>query len=388
MKKGFNMRVILITHGKVNPNGHNGISRVVYNLNRYSKLVGIKSEIWSVVDGIKEEFLFERDESVKIRCFPRINGLIGTKSEICKKIMEEKEDIDLIHFHMPWLLDKLFISKVCLQCNIPYIVTGHSAYSASQKQTWKIKLGKLYEIPFLNNARAVHAITREESSEFKKFGVKTKIFVIPNSIDYPCTNSEKRKIKCQTSGDMINFLFMGELRAQKNIDGLINAVSMLDDEIKKKVCFRIVGPDSKNNLSKYKQLVKELNLEKQFEFLGGIFGEERKKLFIESDAYITPSLSEVISLSAIEAMAYGKPCVLTRQSDVSYFYNYKFFCMCENYSEDIARGISELVSSYKNWEELGKNARRCYEDNFTWDVNIKKFYGMYTKYKRGNEQGV
>lgn len=378
------MRVILITHGKVNPNGHNGISRVVYNLNRYSKLIGIKSEIWSVVDGIKEEFLFERDEVVKIRCFPRINALTGTRSEICKKIIEEKEDIDLIHFHMPWLLDKLYISKVCLQCNIPYIVTGHSAYSASQKQTWKMKLGKLYELPFLNSARAVHAITREEGSEFKKFGVKTNIFVIPNSIDDPCVYDDKEKIKSQTGEGRIVFLFMGELRAQKNIDGLINAVSMLDDEIKNKVCFRIVGPDSKNNLFKYKQLVKELNLERQFEFLGGIFGEERKKLFIESDAYITPSLSEVISLSAIEAMAYGKPCVLTRQSDVSYFYNYGFFCMCENYSEDIARGISELVSNYKNWEELSKKSRKCYEENFTWNVNIEKFHDMYVKYKRDN----
>ena len=178
---------------------------------------------------------------------------------------------------------------------------------------------------------------------------------------------------------------MGELRAQKNIDGLIKAVSMLVDEIKDRVCFRIVGPDSKNNLFKYQQLVQELNLEKQFKFLGGIFGEERKKIFVESDAYITPSLSEVISLSAIEAMAYGKPCVLTRQSDVSYFYSYKFFSMCENYSEDIARGISELVSNYNNWEELGQSARRCYEDNFTWNVNINKFHEMYVKYKRDTE---
>lgn len=382
MKKGFNMRVILITHGKVNPNGHNGISRVVYNLNRYSKLEGIESEIWSVVDGIKEEYLFERDEFVKVRCFPRINPMKGTKSDICKKIIEEKETIDLIHFHMPWLLDKLYISKICLQYKIPYIVTGHSAYSASQKQTWKMKLGKLYEIPFLNNARAVHAITREESSEFKKFGVKTNIFVIPNSIDDPYVNYDKEKIKyCRNEG-IINFLFMGELRAQKNIDGLINAVSLLEDEIKKKVCFKIVGPDSNNNLSKYKKLVEELKLEKQFEFLGGIFEEERKKLFVESDAYITPSLSEVVSLSAIEAMAYGKPCVLTRQSDVSYFYNYGFFCMCENYSEDIARGISELILNYEHWEELSEKSRICYENNFTWAVNIKKFHDMYIKYKK------
>lgn len=369
------MRVILITHGKVNPNGHNGISRVVYNLNKYEKQIGINSEIWSVVDGVKEETTLDRENGVKVECFPRIKNVLLDSSQICKKIEKEKDSIDLIHFHMPWLLDKLAIARVCNKCNISYVVTGHSAYSGSQKQSWKMKLGKKYEIPFLNKAAAVHAITREESSEFKKFGISSDIFVIPNSIEDNSQNIKRTK----NSDDKINFLFMGELREQKNLAALIIAVSSLDDKYKETIKMYIVGPDSRGNMKKLKDLARELQVESIFEFTGGVFGEERNRYFEIADIYITPSRSEVISLSAIEAMSYGIPQISTRQSDVSYFYNENFFVMCENYAQDIGRAIQEMLDKKDDWEEMSINARKTYEKHFKWESNIVRFQNEYQK---------
>lgn len=369
------MRVILVTHGKVNPNGHNGISRVVYNLNKYEKQAGIQSEIWSVVDGIKEEMTIDRGKGVQVKCFPRIKNVLSISSQICKAMEEEKESIDLVHFHMPWMMDKLAIARMCNQCNIPYIVTGHSAYSANQKQSWKMKLGKRYEIPFLNKAAAIHAITREESSEFKKFGIKSDVFVIPNSIE---DNSQK-VIRAKKDSSQIIFLFMGELREQKNLAALIRAISFLEKKYKEMIKMYIVGPDSRGNMKRLKDLAYKLEVQENIEFTGGIFGEERNKYFEEADVYITPSLSEVISLSAIEAMSYGIPQIATRQSDVSYFYNENFFVMCENYAQDIARAIQEMLDRKEEWEEMSKNARRTYEKYFTWESNIVRFQREYQK---------
>lgn len=372
------MRVILITHGKVNPTGHNGISRVVYGLNKYAKQNGINSEIWSVVDGVKKETEYIRDQYVTVKCFPRIKYGINAEAEICRKIRAEKDSIDIIHFHMPWLLDKLPIAKTCRECGIPYIVTGHSAYSASQRQTWKMRIGKKYELPFLNGAAAVHAITREESSEFKKFGIKTKMFVIPNSVDDPCATG----VIYKAQEELIHILFMGELRPQKNIDGLIEAVGKLPAEEKNKIKLDIVGPGANGSLEYYKQMVSACGLEQQFCFHGGVFGEDRVKLFKKADLYITPSLSEVISLSAIEAMAYGRPCILTRQSDVSYFYNLNFFEMCENYADDISRAIHTMLGKKNQWQTFSKNARLCYERNFKWESNIPKFIDAYELFSK------
>lgn len=373
------MRVILITHGKVNPNGHNGISRVVYFLNKYEKKIGIQSEIWSVVDGIKEEELLERSKEVTVDCFPRAHIMQGNKNEICRKIIKEKTTIDLVHFHMPWLMDKLPIANICNELNIPYIVTGHSAYSKNQKQSIKKKLGKLYELPFLNSAKALHAITEEESAEFKEFGVHTNLFVIPNSVE------DIHRVKPYQFEDKgkIYVLFMGELRTQKNIDGLIKAVSLLEKEKQEILEFQIVGPDAKGNISKLKKLAKELNVEECFQFPGGVFGEDRKEYFENADIYITPSLSEVISLSAIEAMAYGIPQIATRQANFSHLQKEGFFFMCENSPEDLARAIGEMIDSRNQFGDMSKKARKTYEKYFTWEVNIKKIEKEYQRIIKG-----
>ncbi len=374
-EKGRIMRVILVTHGKVNPQGHNGISRVVYYLNKYEKQIGIQSEIWSVVDGVKKEELFERSSEVTVNCFPRIKLWKGKKNDFCKRILQEKDSIDLVHFHMPWLMDKLTIAKACDAAGIPYIVTGHSAYSGSQKQSWKMKLGKKYELPFLNRAKAVHAITREESTEFRKFGIHTGLFVIPNSIE----DIERTKPYEVSKDGKIRILFMGELRAQKNIDGLIRAVSLLEEEKRAAVLFQIIGPDSRGNMEKLKKLANDLKVSECFEFLGGVFGEERKQYFENADLYITPSLSEVVSLSAIEAMAYGIPQIATRQADFSYLYREDFFAMCENYPQDMARAIEEMLDRKEEFPALSANARKAYEKFFTWDKNVKKFEKEYQR---------
>jgi len=160
---------------------------------------------------------------------------------------------------------------------------------------------------------------------------------------------------------------------------LVKAVGSLDQSYKKKIKMYIVGPDSRGNMDKLKTLAKELKVDNIFEFTGGVFGEERNKYFEMADVYITPSLSEVISLSAIEAMSYGIPQISTRQSDVSYFYNENFFVMCENYAQDIGRAIQEMLDREDQLEEMSKNARRAYEKNFKWESNIVKFRDEYQK---------
>lgn len=50
------MRVIHIVHGKCNPREHNGISRVVYFLNKNEKNQGIESEKRAVLDDAKQKY--------------------------------------------------------------------------------------------------------------------------------------------------------------------------------------------------------------------------------------------------------------------------------------------------------------------------------------------
>ena len=66
------MKIVHIVHGKANPASANGISRVVYYLNKYERLAGINSQIWAIVDGIKHHESYQRDKFVTVEYFPRV----------------------------------------------------------------------------------------------------------------------------------------------------------------------------------------------------------------------------------------------------------------------------------------------------------------------------
>ena len=373
------MKVILVTHGKVNPKGHNGISRVVYYTTKYLRKNGVDCEIWSVVDGIDKETIINRGEGVNVRCFPRVK-LSGEKSDICKKLIKEKDSIDLVHFHMPWLMDKLPVAKVCRENEIPYVVTGHSAYNYNQKQSWKMKLGRLYEIPFLNKATAMHAITSDEKQHFKEYGIKTDAFVVSNSVE---DNSNKLNKETRKRENINRFLFMGEIRPQKNIIGLVEALSLLDKEIRDSLKIDIVGPDSNGEMKRCLAKAEQLDVKSNFNYHGAVFDSERYDYFGNADVYITPSLSDVISLSAIEAMSYGIPEVATKQSDVSSLADEGFLVICDNSPKELARGIAEMIDKKSDWAKMGENARKTYEKNFMWDSNILKLIDNYKRIING-----
>ena len=130
------MKVIHIVHGKANPNEHNGISRVVYYLNKYEKLKGCDSQIWAIVDGVKSRFTHRRDEFVSVECFPRVWSPWG-RHEIIQELLNNKDSIDLVHFHLIWFYDKNIIAGALKKAGIPFIITTHGTYSKPHAYTGK-----------------------------------------------------------------------------------------------------------------------------------------------------------------------------------------------------------------------------------------------------------
>lgn len=362
------MRVLHFTHGKVNPAGHNGISRVVYFLNKYEKLDGLQSEIWSVVDGVKNHETVRRDKFVTVEAFPRIRSPFG--AEIFDWLQREKDSIDLVHIHQMWFLDKDFLSLWLKRNGIPYIVTAHGTYSKPQSNRGKKWVAKhLYELPFLNRAREIHALTREEISELHAYGVRVPIFVVPNGLEPGEIPPQRRKdfFGEKAYVDKVKFLWVGVLRADKNLDSLARAVALLPEEVRNRIVVVIVGPDAKGNRSRLETLCRDLGVAEQFDFIGPLYGQEKFDAIESSDVYVMPSFSEALSLAVMDAMACGKPCLLTRQCNWTYYTQYRFGLFCEPWPEDLARGIVEMLERKSEWPEMGSNAKRLVQASLSWE---------------------
>lgn len=374
------MKVIHVVHGKANPNSANGISRVVYYLNKYEKLVGVDSQIWAIVDGTKRYFTYQRDEYVTIECYPRVKLWSG--HEIIKALEKEKDSIDLVHFHLIWFYDKNIIAKSLKRLGIPFIITTHGTYSNPHAYTGKRLIAKwLYELDYLKMATECHILTPEEGTGLKKYGYNGRSFVAANGFEKNDLPKQKNKnfFANQPFNNRLIISTIAVLRQDKNIDLIIEAISMLPKNIQNQLAFVLIGPDYKGNAAKYKALAKKLNIEDCFYWIGPLYRDDKYNAMFSSDGYIMASDSEGFSMAIIDAMACGLPMILTSGCNMKYISDEKFYIMCEPYAQDISRAILEYFKLGNKRLELGRKAKQILEEQLYWEKIIPN---MIENYKR------
>ena len=375
------MRVIHIIHGKANPNSNNGISRVCYFLNKYEKLAGVDSEIWAIVDGCKKPYEHKRDEFVTVQCFPRVRLFSG--HDIIKRIEENKETIDIIHFHLIWFYDKNIIMRAVSKLGICTVCTTHGTYSKPHAYTGVRLVARwLYELKFLQMATECHILTPEEGTGLRRYGYTGKSFVAYNgfSREEMPQGLSTDFFKNYDFNDKFKISMVSVLRQDKNIDLIITAISFLPENIRKKIVFVLIGPDYKNNAAKYQDIAKRLNVEDCFRWVGPLYNKDKYDALNSSDAYIMASDSEGFSMAIIDAMACRLPMILTSGCNMKYISDKQFYLMCEPYAQELARAINKMfMMDDSQRKQLGDEARNVLEKHLYWDDIVKVVISNYKR---------
>jgi glycosyltransferase involved in cell wall biosynthesis len=147
-------------------------------------------------------------------------------------------------------------------------------------------------------------------SRYKKellaLGVEeSKIFVAQNTINVEKILSFCAGRKRESSGEYYNFLSVGVLIKDKNIDLAIRAISRLIRE-GYKVRFNIIGKGT--IIEELRSLVKEEKMDESIFVLGYKSDDEIPEYFLNADVFIMPGTG---GLAVNEAMAYGLPLIST-----------------------------------------------------------------------------
>jgi len=132
-----------------------------------------------------------------------------------------------------------------------------------------------------------------------------RIRVVPNGIDL----KEIKKIRVKKER-FPTLCVLGRLTKQKRVDLVIKALKPIEKEIPQ-IKLKIIGqgPEFKN----LKKLVKNLNLEKNVEFLGFLSKHnDVLKILKASHLYVSASQLEGFGITVLEAMACEVPCLLSK----------------------------------------------------------------------------
>ena len=119
----------------------------------------------------------------------------------------------------------------------------------------------------------------------------------------------------KSTGEKLQLLFVGRLVPYKGADMAIEAINRLDDRVRNRVHFTIVGDGSeKENLEKQ---TRNLELEQTITFTGWVDQDETARYYKKSDVFCFPSVREFGGAVALEAMASGLPCIVADHAGLS-----------------------------------------------------------------------
>lgn len=194
----------------------------------------------------------------------------------------------------------------------------------------------------------------------KSYGVKEdKIFVSGNSPDTNKIFRIKKKLENTipiNEKQQFSVIHIGRLVKWKKVDLLLKSIHLLKKEFND-IKLNIVGTGpEKENLEK---LTKELNLEANVSFLGGIYDYENLgKILMQNNIYVLAGMG---GLSINDAMAFGKPiiCSVCDGTEKRLVKNSKNgFYFKENDVDDLTEKLQIFFRNPKLIEKFGKESER------------------------------
>lgn len=183
----------------------------------------------------------------------------------------------------------------------------------------------------------------------------------------------------KSTGEKLKLLFVGRLVPYKGADMAIEAMTHLDDRVRSKVHFTIVGDGSeKENLEKQSR---NLGLDQTITFTGWVDQNETARYYKESDVFCFPSVREFGGAVALEAMASGLPCIVADHAGLGEYVTeetgFKIRPVSREYLiKELAKKILILFENRELIHQMSKKAIERVKE-FEWGAKADRMIEIY-----------
>jgi glycosyltransferase involved in cell wall biosynthesis len=220
------------------------------------------------------------------------------------------EDFDVVHAH-DWMT---FPAAVALSQSTgkPLVVHVHSLEHDRSGLFINETINDIerFGLEAADRVIAVSHYTKRSIETHHKIR-SSKIFVVHNGV-YPRRAITDYRIKKTWPRHVV--LFLGRVTYQKGPDYFVEIASKVIPHVPD-VLFVLAG--SGDMLPSVKAQVSQLKLDRHFLFPGFLQGEELEEMFSIADLYVMPSVSEPFGITALEAISFDTPVIISKQSGVS-----------------------------------------------------------------------
>lgn len=281
--------------------------------------------------------------------------------------------VDIVHLHSVFIPRQATLARDLRRWGIPYVVTPHGGLMPQVLERNQIKkriYSLLVEQPRIRHAAAVAYITPGGGEDIRRFvpDFDGPVRWVPNPVNVERLGA----IGWRPEGSRPQLAFLGRYDVyHKGIDRLAEIAKRLPE-----VDVRAYGIEDPKTL-------RHLDVIRRFgppnlTINDPIFGEEKSKVLAHSTMYVQVSRWEALSISILEALAIGIPCVIAESmSMASMFRSNDLGLVVSTRPELAAAQIREALAVPERLDAWSAHARAFARQHFSPKAVTEKIMGIY-----------
>ncbi len=221
---------------------------------------------------------------------------------------------DGVHIHGLWEMSTAMASRQACRERRPYVLSAHGMlepWALASKGLKKKLYAAVLEKAHVRQAACLHALTVAEAQQYRDFGARGPIAVVPNAVEVPAERSSELFLEMfPTLRGRRLVLFLGRLHPKKGLDLLAEAWLRVGPEHPEAVLV-LAGPDSEGTQAKLEARLAGEIAAGRVVFTGMLSGPMKWSALAAAECFTLPSFSEGLSMSVLEAMGAGAPVLIT-----------------------------------------------------------------------------
>jgi len=282
----------------------------------------------------------------------------------------QQYDFDIIHAH-DWLTYSAGIAAQQVSGK-PLVVHMHATeYDRSGEGRVNSEVFNLEQSGMKQADLVIPVSNLTRNTVINKYGIPAeKVVTVHNAIE-PVEQPDLKVVKA-VKEKVVTFL--GRLTFQKGPEYFVEAAKKILEKDKN---VRFVMAGNGDMMNQLIRRVAELKIADRFHFTGFLKGEDVDKMFLLSDVFVMPSVSEPFGLVPLEAMRSNVPVVISKQSGVAEVLQHAL--KVDFWDVD---GMADAIYGLLHYRSLSQNFIREGKEeveNLKWEHAAKKIKELYIK---------
>jgi glycosyltransferase involved in cell wall biosynthesis len=281
---------------------------------------------------------------------------------------------DVFHAHGLWLMPNVYPEWVACRAGRPLVISprgmlGEAAlrFSSLRKRLFWAAL----QASAVRGANCLHATSRQEYDEIRKFGLRNPVAVVPNGVDIPVYDPLPK-----VNGGMRTVLYLGRLHPKKGIDQLIAAWARVEDR-HPGWQLEIVGPLTGSYPNALRRIIADSGITRA-RLAGPAYGTEKTDVYRRSDLFVLPTLNENFGNTIAESLALGIPVITTKGAPWEGLAANRCGWWVDHGVAPLIAALDQAMSMDRDrLTKMGKAGHLWMNDGFGWDSVASSMLSVY-----------